>query len=144
MTKYQKFGLVTGQVFIGLGFGLAGAIVSSIIVYLYFAATQMRLSLYGEIMYALIGGYIGMQAGIGFDGFKFLKRNGRQTEFIRFFGQSFIGLTSGLLIFFVAIISIGNSIPHGLINFSAIALPLTGAIIGFNFRLTTIKEKENG
>jgi hypothetical protein len=143
MTSYQKFGLVTGQVFIGLGFGLGGAIISSILVYLYFEVTQMRLDLYGEIMYALIGGYIGIQAGIGFDGFRFLKKNGRQTDFLRFLGQSILGLISGLVLFFVTIIPIGQSIPHGLTNFLAIFLPLIGAIIGFNFRLTT-SEKEGG
>lgn len=142
MTNYQKFGLVIGQVFIGLGFGLGGAAISSILVYLYFAVTQMRLDLYGEIMYALVGGYIGIQAGIGFDGFRFLKKNGRQSDFLRFLGRSILGLISGLALFFVAIIPMGQDIPHGLTNFLAILLPLTGAIIGFNFRLMT-SEKES-
>jgi hypothetical protein len=143
MTKYQKFELITGQVFTGLGFGLAGAIVSSILVYIYFESTGMRLDIFGEIMYALIGGYIGIQIGIGFDGFKFLKRIGRRTDFLRFFGQSVVGLISGLVIFFVTLIPIGQSVPHALINFLAILLPLTGAIIGFNLGLTTT-EKESG
>ena len=142
MTKYQKFGQITGQVFIGLGFGLAGAIVSSILVYIYFELTGMRLDLFGEIMYALIGGYIGIQSGIGFDGFKFLKRIGRRTDFLRFLGQSVVGLISGLIIFFVTVIPIGQSVPHALTNFLAIALPLSGAIAGFNWGLTTT-EKEN-
>jgi hypothetical protein len=143
MTRYQKFGLITGQVFIGLGFGLAGAIVSSILVYIYFELTGMRLDLFGEIMYALIGGYIGIQIGIGFDGFKFLKKIGRRTDFLRFFGQSVVGLISGLVIFFVTVISFGQSVPHVLTNFLAIALPLTASIIGFNWGLTTT-EKESG
>lgn len=143
MTNSQKFRSVIGQVFIGLSFGLGGALVAYIIVYLYSEINQMQFDLFGEIMYTIIGTYIGMLAGIGFDGFRLLKRSKRQTYFLRFLGQSFVGLILGLTLFFVAVIPIGQSVPHGLINFLAIALPLTGAIIGFNFRLLT-NEKENG
>jgi hypothetical protein len=142
MINSQKFRSVIGQVFIGLSFGLGGALVAYIIVYLYSEINQIRFDLFGEIMYTIIGTYIGMLAGIGFDGFRLLKRSKRQTYFLRFMGQSFVGLILGLTLF-VAVIPIGQSIPHGLTNFLAIALPLTGAIIGFNFRLLTT-EKENG
>ena len=86
MINYQKLGSVTRQALIGLSFGLAGAVVAYIVAYLYSEINQMRLDLFGEIMYALIGSYIGMQAGIGFDGFRLLKRHGRQTYFLRFLG----------------------------------------------------------
>jgi hypothetical protein len=143
MEKHKKLGLMTGQVFIGLGFGLAGAIVLSILVYIYYELTEMRLDLFGEIMYALIGGYIGIQIGIGFYGFKVLKKIGRGTDFLRFLAQSVIGLILGLVIFFVAVVPIGQSLAHALANFLAIALPMTGAIIGFNWGLTAM-EKESG
>jgi hypothetical protein len=32
-------------------------------------------------MYAVISGYLGMQAGVGFEGFNFLKLHGRQKDF---------------------------------------------------------------
>lgn len=127
MTSYQKFGLVVGQIFIGLGFGLGGAVIASAMTY--------TTDLYGAIMYALIGGYFGIQIGIAFDGFRFLRRNERQTEFFRFLGQSIIGLISALALFYMVIIPMGLLIPNGVINFLSIALPLIGVIAGFNFRL---------
>lgn len=135
MEQYKKFGLVAGQVFLGLGFALAGAIVVSILVYLYTELMKIHLDLYGGIMYALIGSYIGMQMGIAFDGFKYLKQNNRQKDFLRFFLQSVAGLICGLVGLFVIIIPIGETIPHALTNFLAITLPLIGSIIGFNFGL---------
>jgi len=141
MDNYQKFGLIVGQVFIGLGFGLVGAIAFGLSIILYFELIGRHLDLFGEIMFAVIGGYIGMQTGISFDTYKFLKRNGRQTNFTRFFFQSLFGLTIGLLTFYF-IISFGNEITNGLTNFLAVSLPLTGAIIGINLGLTQ-KKNEN-
>lgn len=140
MTKEHKFTLVVGQILIGLGFGLAGAVITSLIAYLVY---ELRMGLFADIMFALIGGYIGLQVGVALNGFRFLRRNGRQADFLRYFGQSFGGLSSGLLLFLVTIIPMGQSVPHWLTNLLAVALPLTGAIIGFNFRLTTA-EKESG
>ncbi len=140
MNNYQKFGLIAGQILIGLGFGLVGAIVTALLIILYFELIGMHLDLFPEIMSAVIGGYVGMQTGIGFDGYKFLKRNRRQTDFIKYFLQSVLGLIMGLLGFYLLITSIGNRMPHGLTNFLAVALPLSGAIIGFDFGLTPKKK----
>jgi hypothetical protein len=143
MTKYQKLGLVAGQVLFGVGFGIGGFIVSSILIYVYAEVNQIRLDLFGEIMYAVIGGYLGTQAGVAFDGFRFLKRNGRQKDFLRFFGQSVAGMMLGLVLMFIGVWPAGQNISNAWGNFLALALPLTGAIIGFNFGLTT-REQEIG
>jgi hypothetical protein len=140
MNNYQKFGLIAGQVFMGLGFGLIGTIVGALLAILYSEIVGVYLDLFPEIMSAAIGGYIGMQTGIGFVGYKFLKSCGRQAEIFRVLGQSFLGLILGLVIFYIVT---GQSSPNWLTNLLAIALPLIGVVIGFNFRITA-KEKENG
>lgn len=92
-------------------------------------------------MYTLIGTYVGIQTGIGFDGYRFLKRNGKQKVFFKFLVQSIIGLISGLLISFLSIAAIEKNITHAVTNCLSIALPLAGAIIGFDFRLMVNENK---
>ena len=136
MDNYQKFGQISGQVFIGIGFGIGAAILSIIIAGL----SYERLELMGIGMYGLIGFYIGNPIGIGYDGFKLLKRLGRQRDFYRFFIQSIIGTLLGVALLYYGSMTFGQSIPTGqvtrvLTTLLIIVLPLTGATIGFNFRL---------
>ncbi len=136
MDNYQKFGQISGQVFIGIGFGIGAAILSIIIAGL----SYERLELMGIGMYGLIGFYIGNPIGIGYDGFKLLKRLGRQRDFYRFFIQSIIGTLLGVALLYYGPMTFGQSIPAGqvtrvLTTLLIIVLPLTGATIGFNFRL---------
>ncbi len=132
MDKYQKLGLIAGQVLFGLGFGIAGALVSALFVTLYLELTRGSMDLYGEILFAVIGGYIGMQTGILFDGYKFLRNCGRRTDFIRFSLQSLLGLVFGFFCYYWLL---------PVLDLLAIALPLAGAIIGFDLGL--IKGKKN-
>jgi hypothetical protein len=93
MNNYQKFGLVSGQVFMGLVFGFGGVIVSALLWTVYEELTGNYIGdLSTSILYSLYGGYIGMQIGIGFDGYRYLKEKGRIRDFKRFFGQSIVGL----------------------------------------------------
>lgn len=136
MDNYQKFGWISGQVFIGIGFGIGTSIISIIIAGLNYD----RLELLGIGMYGLIGFYIGNPIGIGYDGFKLLKKLRRQRDFYRFFIQSIIGTLLGIALLYYGPMTFGQSIPTGqvtrvLITLLIIALPLTGATIGFNFRL---------
>ena len=130
MDKYKKIGWISGQVLIGVGFGLVGALLSVVIADLYFDP----LDLFGIGMYALIGFYIGIPAGIGYDGFKLLKKLERQRNFYRFFIQCIIGTLIGIASFYCSITAFGLAAPHGLVNLLMIVLPLAGATIGFNFK----------
>lgn len=143
MTGYQKFALIAGQVLLGLGFGIVGLIVAAFGTYAIFEVADVRLDLYGEFMYAMIGGYIGMQAGVAFEGFKLLKRNNQQNEFARFLVQSLIGTIAALVISFAFATPSGHLLRPGLINFLMVALPLIGATVGFNIGLdSTMKQRE--
>jgi hypothetical protein len=143
MDNYQKFGHISGQVFIGMGFGIGTAILSIIIAGLY----HDRLDLLGIGMYGLIGFYIGNLIGIGYDGFKLLKKLGRQRSFYRFFIQSIIGTLLGITLLYYGRTIFGQGNPQGqvtrvLVNLLIIVLPLTGATIGFNFRLPYTEKKD--
>ena len=78
-----------------------------------------------------------MQIGIGFDGYKYLKEKGRLREFKRSFAQSVFGLIIGLLIFYYFFLSPGHidNFLKGLLAYISPAMPLVGAIIGFNLGL---------
>jgi len=124
MNKYQKFGLISGQVLMGLLFGFGGVIVTALLWTVYEELTGIYIGdLSTSILYSLYGGYVGLQVGIGFDGYKYLKEKGRLRDFKRFFGQSVIGLFLGLLIFYYYM------------NAMTSILPMVGAIIGFDFGL---------
>jgi hypothetical protein len=139
MNNYKKFGLIAGQVFIGLAFAIVGGIAWLIISYVMSLISGVYSSLFQEVLHALIACYVGLLTGIAFDGYKFLKRNGRQTEFVRHFLQSLIGLTVGLIaVYFMA----SSASTASLVAFSAVVLPLMGTIIGFDFRLNRDKPVE--
>lgn len=108
----------------GLTFGFGGVIVTALLwtVYEELTGNDIR-DLSTSIFYSLYGGYVGMQIGIGFDGYKYLKEKGRLRDFKRFFGQSVVGLFLGLLTFYYYI------------NPLTFILPMVGAIIGFDFGL---------
>lgn len=87
MDNYQKFGLIAGQFLFGIIFGFIGALTPLLFRILYFDKSP---SLFGDIMFAIIGGYIGIQTGIAFDGYQYLKRIDRKSDFIRFFCKVYV------------------------------------------------------
>lgn len=138
MDNYQKFGLVSGQVLMGLIFGFGGVIVASLVGTVYEELTgNYTRDLSTHIIYALYGGFIGMQIGIGYNGYKYLKAQGRLKYFNRFFVQSVFGFVTGLLMFYCFFLSLGhiNSFLEGLLAYLAPVMPMVGAIIGFDFGL---------
>lgn len=124
MNNYQKFGLIAGQVLMGLVFGLAGVIITALLGTVYEELTgNYAQDLSTHIFYSVYGGYVGMQIGISFIGYKFLKREGRLKYFKRFLVQSVLGLSLGFLTFYYAM------------NLLTLTLPMVGAIIGFDLGL---------
>jgi hypothetical protein len=108
----------------GLLFGFGGVILTALLGTVYEELTENYIhDLSTHIIYSLYGGYVGMQIGIGFDGYKYLKEKGRLKDFKRFFGQSVVGLVLGLLTFYYYL------------NLLTFILPMVGAIIGFDFGL---------
>lgn len=132
MNNYQKLGLISGQVLMGLIFGFGGVIVTALLGTL---LEEIRGNHVGDlsttIFYSLYGGYIGMQIGIGFDGYKYLREKHRQREFKRFFAQSIVGLFFGLLIWYYMIFIPHNKIGNHLITIVSLAPPLIGAIVSY-------------
>ena len=136
MDKYQKLGLISGQVLMGLIFGVGGVIATALLMTLYDElAGNPYADLSSGILYSMFGGYIGMQIGIGYDGYKYLKEKRRLRDFIRFLCQSIGGLFFGLLIFYYLILSSGPKIDSFFINSFAFVLPMIGSIIGFDLGL---------
>ncbi|WP_276371928.1 hypothetical protein [Chryseolinea sp. H1M3-3] len=135
MNNYQKFGLISGQVLMGLLFGFVGAIVTTLTTILYFEVRGQYLDLFPEVLSAVIGCYLGIQIGIGYNGFKFLKQKGKQQYFPKFFFQSTGGLILGLMISYFLTISPGIKMSEAIVNCLGVALPLTGSIIGFDLGL---------
>lgn len=120
----------------GLIFGFGGLIVTVLLGTVYEEITGNYIrDLSTSIVYSLYGGFVGMQIGIGYDGYKYLKDKGRLSDFKRFFGQSILGLFLGLFIFYYYI------------NPLTFVLPMIGAIIGFDFgiiKMLNATEKKNG
>jgi hypothetical protein len=136
MNKYQTFGLISGQVLMGLLFGFVGVIVTALLWTAYEGIAGNYIGdLTTSILYSLYGGYVGMQIGIGFDGYKYLKEKGRLRDFKRFLAQSVVGLFLGLMTFYYLILSPGPKTIGIVITFLAFLLPLIGAIIGFDLGL---------
>ena len=135
MDNYQKFGWISGQALAGLVFGLGGAIVTAILETVYEQFTgRHSMDLFGSILSFLLGGYIGMQIGIGYVGYKLLTHQGRPRQFIRFFGQSIAGLVLGLLIFY-------NLIRFYNVYYFAVFLPMILAVVGFDIGVFKTNEK---
>lgn len=128
---YKRIGLIAGQVLIGVGSRIVGAISFAILIVLYFEIIGKRIELPGLWIYAIIGYYFSMQTGLGVDAYKMLKIKGQQSHYIRLLVQGIIGLLIGLFFLYI-IISSRNIFPNELNVLFGIILPLTGAIIGFN------------
>jgi len=123
----------------GLIFGFGGVIVTALLWTVYEELTGDYIGdLSTSIFYSLYGGYVGMQIGIGFDGYKYLKEKGRLKDFRRFFGQSVAGFIAGLWMFYYFFLSPGhiNNFFNGFLAYLAPVMPMVGAIIGFDFGLT--------
>ena len=130
MTNYQKFGLVAGQVFMGLGFAMLGIVTEVIVVHIISMTRDIYMDTFGTIMSSWIGCLIGFLTGMGLDGYRFLKKQGRQNEFLRFLLLVAFGTSGGFFgLYFVVVNSSILRLPSPLIYFLILALPLTGTIL---------------
>jgi uncharacterized protein YacL len=128
MTKDLKFELVVKEILVGLGLGLLGVVLFSLV--------DPWGDLFYSIMFGSITWYIFMWTGIGITGYLTLKKLGRQREFFELFSLSFLGLVVAVVIYATLVSLTFKLIPYRLSSFiMPIVLPLTGAIIGFNYRL---------
>lgn len=121
----------------GLGFSLLGGIVGLFCDYLVSVASGIYSDLFGSIMNALMGCYIGLLTGVCFDGYKFLKQNGRENEFLKFVLASLVGISGGLLgLYLIVTNSVNLGLSDVLTNLLAIALPLIGTLLSSILILT--------
>lgn len=137
MDNYKKFGVISGQVFMGLGFSLLGGIVGLICDYILSVTCGVYSDLLGSIMNTLFGCYIGLLTGICFDGYKFLKQNGRQNEFLKFLLVSLVSVSGGLFgLYFIVTNPLNLRLSNVLTNFLAVMVPLVGTLLGSILILT--------
>ncbi|WP_194774599.1 hypothetical protein [Pararhodonellum marinum] len=135
MNNYQKFGLISGQVLMGLIFGFGGVLVIALLIALYGELKGNHVDMFYSVLLTVFVGFIGMQTGIGYDGYKYLKEKGEQKNFIRFLLQSVIGLFLGLLIWYYLTFFHADKMKNSWVTYFTFFLPMTGAIIGFNLGL---------
>jgi hypothetical protein len=139
MDNYKKFGVFAGQIFMGLGFSVVGWLAGLISYNVVAAANGTYVDLTGTFLNigALIGWCIGLLTGICFDGYKFLKQNVRQNEFLKFLFISVIGISVGLFgLSFVIRISSSLGLSDVMAIFLAVALFLIGILLGSILVLT--------
>ena len=116
----------------GIIFGFGGVIVTALLGTLLEEITGNHIGdLSTTIIYSLYGGYVGMQIGIGFDGYKYLREKDRGRDFKRFFAQSVVGLFLGLLIWYYMIFIPHHKIANHLTTIVSHAPPMIGAIVSY-------------
>jgi hypothetical protein len=142
MTNYQKFCLIAGQVFAGFGGAIVGAFSFAILESITSMISGTHSELYSTLLYAWVGAYVGLIAGISIDGYKFLKKNDRQKYFLRHFFQGLCGLFIGLLGFYFTVIKFETRGLSGtIVNLIGITLLLVGAILSFDYKLVASIQK---
>jgi len=131
--KDHKFELVAKELFIGIGGGALGVILSEILTSLIFG----WIDLFGEIMFDLIGGYFGMFTAIAIVVYSFLKKRKKQEDFLKNLFQGLLGLVVSVLSFYFLISSLTKSLelPHAFVNISIVVIPLSVTIMSFNYGL---------
>jgi hypothetical protein len=139
MDNYKKLGVFAGQIFMGLGFSLIGWLAGLICYNVVADANGTYVDLTGTFlnMGALIGWCIGLLTGICFDGYKFLKKDVRQNEFLNFLLISVLGVSVGLFgPSFIIRISSNLGLSDAMTIFVAAALFLIGILLGSILVLT--------
>lgn len=137
MNNYKKFGVIAGQVFIGLGSSILGGIVGLICDYIVSKTSGVYSDFSEFLLNGLIGCYIGLLTGVCFDGYKYLKQNGRQNEFLKFLLVSGIGISCGILGLYLIVTNYWSfGLSNILANSLAATLPLIGILLGSILVLT--------
>lgn len=127
MTKELKFELVVKEIIVGLVSGFVGVGVFSIF---------DPWDLFYSVMFGSMAGYVSMWIGIGVVGYLTLRKLGRQNEFVKSLSLSFLGLAVAIGLYALIISWIFTLIPYVLSSFVIpVVLPLTGAILGFNWAI---------
>ena len=94
-----------------------------------------KLSMEGSIFLSFLAGFISMFIAIGIIGYFHL----RAVHMLNRYSRSLLLSFAGLILFFIIYALIGIVLPD---NFGILIflLPLTGAVVGFNFRLTKSRD----
>lgn len=115
MTKSKTLFFILLELLVGLGFGILGG-------YL-FSLFDPWGDLFYSIFFLFIFILVGILTGIGLVGYFYLKQIGRLDDFIISMTLALVGL-----VFFAFLATLYHS------SILAIILPMTGAIIGFNYK----------
>jgi hypothetical protein len=130
MNIYKKTGLIAGQVFMGLAFAMLGVITQVVVVHLVSVTRGTYVDTFGTIMSSWIGCLCGFLVGIGLDGFRFLKKEGRHNDFLKFLLLSVLGTCGGFLGLYSIMSDFGTfKLPTPLMVI-VLGLPFTGILLG--------------
>jgi hypothetical protein len=86
------------------------------------------LDLFGGILISFLKGFIAIFVGVSLVGFLHLKRNRISHKY----GRSLLFCFVGLVLFSIIYSVVAAILP----GFFILVIPLTGAVLGFNFKLT--------
>jgi uncharacterized protein YacL len=125
MTKSKRIFFIILEFLSGLGFGILGTYIFSFF---------DKWDLLDSVLFTFMALFASMLTGIGLVGYVYLKRINKLSEFVISMVLSFVGL----IIFLLLYIMLSSLIPYltfyKLNPLLAIVLPMTGAVIGFNFK----------
>ena len=88
-----------------------------------------------SIVLAFTSAFIALLAGVGVIGYLHLKKTGRARYFGRSVAFSLLGLIVFVLLYILIVLLANQMLPYYISSFLLpIILPLTGAVLGFNFK----------
>jgi len=120
----------------GLAFGILGGLIFSLF---------DNWDLFASVLFTFIVIFLTIPVGVGLVGYFHLRSLGRQKDFGQAFLLSILGLIGFVLVYIVFNSFTFRLIPHYVSSvLLPILLPLTGAVIGFNYRITKQKNEGTG
>ena len=104
VTNYQKFGFIAGQTLSGFIFGLIACILTALIGQAIFSIFGVLVDLFPSVLYAILGGYIGMAFGVGIATYKGLSYFKKIQLFAKSIMQGTIAMVISLPILYYYLI----------------------------------------
>jgi len=133
MTTLKNFGFIILELLAGLGIGILGGVLFSLI---------DKWDLFYSVLFTFISIFLAIPAGVGLVGYFHLRYLNRQKDFGQAFLLSILGLIVFILVYLILDSVAFGFIPHYLSSVVLpIFLPLMGTVIGFNFQIARIKTK---
>jgi len=127
MTKRKNLGYIFLELISGLVFGILGGLLFS---------QFDRWDLFLSVLFTFLVIFLSMPVGVGLVGYFHLRNLGRLKDFGQAFLSSILGLIGFVLLYLIFNAFTFRIIPHYISSgLLPVLLPLTGTVIGFNYRI---------